>query len=61
MITIKIKKCARGGLATEPKDEGTITFKGPELEAMALKIWMLSEDINTDKFEYSAHLDTINV
>jgi len=61
MITIKIKKCARGGLATEPKEVGKIKFTGPELEAMALKIWMLTEDNDTDKFEYSAHLDLIEV
>jgi hypothetical protein len=61
MITIKIKKCAKGGLAEEAKEVGTIKFTGAELEIMALKIWMLTEDINEDKFEYSAQLDTINV
>ena len=61
MIKIKIKKCAKGGLAEEAKDVGTITFTGAELEVMALKIWMLKEDTNKDKFEYSAQLDTINV
>ena len=61
MITIKIKKYARGGLAKEPCETGSVTFGPVELEAMALKLYMLSEECNTDKFEYSAKLDTIKV
>lgn len=59
MVTIKIKKCARGGLGHPPMEVGEVTFGPADLEAMALKIYMLTEDMNTDKFEYSAKLDTI--
>ena len=57
MVTIKISKFARGGLAKKPCETGSVTFGAMELEAMALKLYMLSEHGDTDKFEYSAKLE----
>lgn len=59
-ITINIKKAVKNAKCL-PKNVGSVAFTKADLERMALQIYMLSEEISEDKFEYSAEVDLVEV
>jgi len=59
-ISIKINKKVKNAKCL-PQEVGSITFTQEQLEDIALKIYMLSEETDDDKFEYTASMDLIEV
>ena len=58
-ITIKINKNVKGHKCL-PEDGGSVTFTQQDLEDMALRLYLLTEETSS-KFDYSASMDIIEV
>jgi len=58
-ISIKVNKKVKDADICEFQEIGTVTLTQSDLEAMALAIFKATEEVNNDKFEYTAAMDLI--